>query len=312
MKNKLFENVDFPVIAAPMFLVSGVDLVVSCCANGTIGAFPALNQRTTEGLEQWLVQIQGEFDRLGCAQRTYGVNMIVHKSNPRVKPDLEICIKHEVPLLISSLGAAREVIDGVHGYGGLVFHDVINVRHAKKAADAGVDGLILVAAGAGGHGGLANPFALLSEVRGFFDGFIVLAGALTNGAHVAAALAAGADFAYMGTRFIATEEAYADQDNKDMIVNSNLKDIVYTDAFSGVHGNFLRDSIIDAGLDPENLPSKEIDFGTDLNPDKHAWKDIWSAGHGVSDINEVLPAAELIARMKAEYQEAVKRVTARA
>lgn len=308
MTDNLFENVDFPVIAAPMFLVSGVDLVVACCANGTIGSFPALNQRTTEGFEEWLVQIQSEFDRLDCKQRTFGVNLIVHKSNPRVKPDLEICIKHKVPLLLTSLGAAPEVIDGVHGYGGKVFHDVINVRHAKKAADAGVDGLVLVAAGAGGHGGLANPFALISEVRSFFDGYIALAGALTSGAHVAAARAAGADFAYIGTRFIATDEAYADQSHKKMIVASSLKDIVYTNAFSGVHGNFLRQCIVDAGLDPENLPNKEIDFGKDLNPDKHAWKDIWSAGHGVSDIDDILPVADLIAKMKAEYQDAVKRV----
>tara|TARA_B100000315_G_scaffold260168_1_gene319664 strand:- start:6996 stop:7928 length:933 start_codon:yes stop_codon:yes gene_type:complete len=310
MKNDIFKNVEFPVISAPMFLVSGVDLLVACCANGTIGSFPALNQRTTETFEEWLVQIEAEFDRLDCQQRTYGVNLIVHKSNPRVAADLEMCIKHEVPLLLTSLGAAKEVIDGVHSYGGKVFHDVINARHAKKAVEAGVDGLVLVAAGAGGHGGLANPFALLSEVRNFFDGYIALAGSLTNGAHVAAARAAGADFAYVGTRFIATDEAYADQTNKEMIVDSTLNDIVYTNAFSGVHGNFLRKSIVDAGLDPENLPSKEIDFGKDLNADKHAWKDIWSAGHGVSDIDEILPVADLIAKMKAEYQAAVARVTA--
>ncbi len=310
MKNNIFDKVEFPVIAAPMFLASGVDLVVAGCANGIIGSFPALNQRTSEGFEEWLVQINSEFDQLDCQQRTYGVNLIVHKSNPRVAPDLEICIKHEVPLLLTSLGAAKEVIDGVHSYGGKVFHDVINARHARKAVEAGVDGLVLVAAGAGGHGGLASPFALLSEVRSFFNGYIALAGSLTNGAHVAAARAAGADFAYVGTRFVATEEAYADQPNKQMIVDSKLNDIVYTNAFSGVHGNFMRQSILDAGLDPENLPDKEIDFGKDLNPDKHAWKDIWSAGHGVSDIDEILPTAKLVAKMKAEYQAAVGRVTA--
>lgn len=308
MNKDIFANVDFPVIAAPMFLASGVDLVVACCANGTVGSFPALNQRTTEGFEEWLVQINSDLDRLECQQRTYGVNLIVHSSNPRVSPDLEMCIKHEVPLLLTSLGAAKEVIDGVHSYGGKVFHDVINVRHAKKAVDAGVDGLVLVAAGAGGHGGLANPFALLSEIRSFFDGYIALAGALTSGAHVAAARAAGADFAYIGTRFVATNEAYADQENKEMIVDSTLKDIVYTDAFSGVHGNFMRQSIVDAGLDPENLPNKEIDFGQDLNPDKHAWKDIWSAGHGVSDIDDILSTKDLIAKMRGEYQEALERV----
>ncbi len=309
MKKDIFEHVDFPVISAPMFLASGVELVVSCCANDVIGSFPALNQRTTEGFEEWLVQINGEFDRLDCTQRTFGVNLIVHNSNPRVTPDLEMCIKHEVPLLLTSLGAAKEVIDGVHSYGGKVFHDVINVKHAKKAIEAGVDGIVLVAAGAGGHGGLASPFALLAEVRSFFDGYIALAGGLTSGAHVAAARAAGADFAYIGTRFIATEECYTDQANKEMIVDSTLKDIVYTDAFSGVHGNFLRKSIVDAGLDPENLPNKEIDFGKDLDVEKHAWKDIWSAGHGVSDIHEILPTADLIAKMRAEYQEAQKRVT---
>ena len=309
MKNNIFEDVEFPVISAPMFLVSGVDLVVACCANGIIGSFPALNQRTTETFEKWLVQIKTEFERLGCQQRTFGVNLIVHKSNPRVRPDLDMCIKHEVPLLLTSLGAAKEVIDGVHSYGGKVFHDVINTRHAKKAVDVGVDGLVLVAAGAGGHGGLANPFALLSEVHNFYDGYIALAGSLTSGAHIAAARTAGADFAYIGTRFIATDEAYADQTNKQMIVDSTLNDIVYTDAFSGVHGNFMRQSILDAGLDPDNLPSKEIDFGQDLNPDKHAWKDIWSAGHGVSDIDEILPTAKLIAKMKTEYQAALGRAT---
>ncbi|MDP6927427.1 MAG: nitronate monooxygenase [Rhodospirillales bacterium] len=310
MEINIFDNVEFPVISAPMFLASGVDLVVACCANGIIGSFPALNQRTTEGFEEWLVQINSKLNQLNCRQRTFGVNLIVHKSNPRVDTDLAMCIKYEVPLLLTSLGAAKEVIDGVHSYGGKIFHDVINVRHAKKAMDAGVDGLVLVAAGAGGHGGLANPFALLSEVRSFFDGYIALAGSLTNGAHVASARAAGADFAYIGTRFIATDEAYADQSNKQMIVESTLQDIVYTNAFSGVYGNFLRQSILDAGLDPDNLPDKEINFGKDLNPDKHAWKNIWSAGHGVSDIDNILPTAELIAKMKAEYQAAVARVTA--
>ncbi len=310
MEINIFDNVEFPVISAPMFLASGVDLVVACCANGIIGSFPALNQRTTEGFEEWLVQINSKLNQLNCRQRTFGVNLIVHKSNPRVDTDLAMCIKYEVPLLLTSLGAAKEVIDGVHSYGGKIFHDVINVRHAKKAMDAGVDGLVLVAAGAGGHGGLANPFALLSEVRSFFDGYIALAGSLTNGAHVASARAAGADFAYIGTRFIATDEAYADQSNKQMIVESTLQDIVYTNAFSGVYGNFLRQSILDAGLDPDNLPDKEINFGKDLNPDKHAWKNIWSAGHGVSDIDNILPTSELIAKMKAEYQAAVARVTA--
>lgn len=303
-----FTNVQFPVIAAPMFLSSGPELVIACCANGMIGSFPALNQRTSAGFSDWLDLIRNELEIRGCSQKTYGVNLIVHRSNPRVGADLEICVEHEVPLVITSLGANAEVVEAVNGYGGLVFHDVTNLRHARSAMRAGVDGLVLVANGAGGHGGTANPFALLTEIRSEFDGYIALAGALSNGAHVAAARAAGADFAYIGTRFIATTECYSSEDYKNMLIEAALDDIVYTASFSGVPGNYLRQSIELAGLDPANLPEKKIDFGKDLDSEKHAWKDIWSAGHGVSDIHEVLTVEQLSKKMMSEYEEAVKRV----
>jgi len=309
MFSKPFEQVDFPVIAAPMFLASGIELLVACCANGMVGTFPALNQRTTEGFDEWLDSIEKALTSRKCVQRTYGVNLIVHRSNPRVDADLEVCKKHRVPLLITSLGVIPELVKEVQGYGGLVFHDVTNIRHAKSAIRAGVDGLVLVASGAGGHGGLANPFAFLSEIRAIFDGYIALAGGLTNGSQVAAARVAGADFAYIGTRFIATTECYSPESYKQMIVEAGLGDIVYTPSFSGVPGNYIRQSIELAGLDPENLPDKKIDFGKDLDAKKHAWKDIWSAGHGVSDIHEVLTVSELARQMRAEYQSAAKRTS---
>lgn len=289
-----------PAVAAPQFLVSGPDLVVETCKAGLLGTFPALNQRSNKGYESWLAEIR---ERIGNAPAPFGVNLIVHKSNARLDQDLATTVKHRVPLVITSLGAVSELVQEVHGYGGLVFHDVINLRHAQKAAEAGVDGLIAVTAGAGGHAGLLNPFAFLTELRSFFDGTLLLAGALSTGRHIAAARMAGADLAYLGTRFIATKESMAGEEHKQMILASSAKDIVYTDAISGVKGSFLRASIENAGLDPDNLPTKsEIHVG---NTEKRAWKNIWSAGQGVGAIADVPTAAELCARLIAEYRTAV-------
>ncbi|MBW8880707.1 MAG: nitronate monooxygenase [Asticcacaulis sp.] len=307
----LTRNLSFPAIAAPMFLVSGPDLVVATCRSGMIGTFPALNQRTTEGYDAWLTQIE---EALGPDDAVYGVNLIVHPTNSRLLADMQVTVQHKVPLVITSLGAVKDVVDAVHGYGGVVFHDVINARHAKKAADAGVDGLILVSAGAGGHAGNQHPFALLNEVRSFFTGTIVLSGALTTGRDVAAALVAGADLAYMGTRFIATAEAQADPAYKQMLIDTTAKDITYTDAISGINANFLTPSLVAHGLDPAAArdPHHKIDMDKELDTEVKAWKTIWSAGQGVGSIHEVLPAADLIARLKSEFAEARRDFTERA
>lgn len=297
-----------PVVAAPMFLCSGPDLVTACCKEGILGTFPALNQRSTDGFEAWLETIGAA---LGPQDAPYGVNLIVHRTNPRVEPDLEVVVRHRVPVVITSLGAVRDVVDAVHSYGGVVFHDVTTRRHAEKAAEAGVDGLILVCAGAGGHAGVLSPFALLSEVREFFDGTILMAGAISRGEHVAAALAMGADLAYMGTRFIATRECMASPEYKAMLADSRAGDIVYTDAISGIPANFLKQSLRAAGLDPDNLPSKEeIDLGKELISEAKAWKDIWSAGQGVGAITDAPPVAELAARLDSEFEAAIKRLAA--
>lgn len=291
-----------PVIAAPMFLVSGPDLVVAACNSGIIGTFPALNHRTTEGYDGWLTDIAS---RLDDDAAPYGVNLIVHRSNPRLQADLEVSARHRVPLVITSLGAVSEVVDAVHGWGGVVFHDVTNVRHAEKAIEAGADGLILVCAGAGGHAGTVNPFALLPEIRRRFDGTIILAGALGDGRAVAAARVLGADYAYMGTRFIATKESMAPDAYRQMLVDTGSKDIVYTPAISGVPANFLAPSLVQAGLDPKALgEAPDIDFGKELDVDSKAWKDIWSAGHGVATIDDVPSVAELVDRIAAEWTEA--------
>jgi nitronate monooxygenase len=300
-----------PVVAAPMFLTSGPDLVVEACINGVVGTFPALNQRTTEGFEDWVVEIKQriaafEADTPGRKAAPFGVNLIVHQTNPRVEADLAVCVKHQVPLLITSLGAVSELVDQVHGYGGVVFHDVTTVRHAKSAARANVDGLILVCAGAGGHAGVLSPFALLPEVRQFFDGTILLAGAISDGQQVAAAQAMGADLAYLGTRFIATKESMVPDENRAMILDSVAADIVYTPAISGIPANFLRKSLVEAGLDPDNLPTKkDIDMGEELNTEKRAWKNIWSAGQGVGAIDDVPTTADLCRRLATEYREAI-------
>lgn len=293
-----------PAVAAPMFLVSGPDLVVETCRAGLVGTFPALNQRSTEGYGAWLAEIR---ERLGGAgpAAPFGVNLIVHRSNTRLEADLEVTVRHRVPLVITSLGAAAEVIEAVHSYGGLVFHDVVNLRHAAKAAAAGVDGLIAVCAGAGGHAGLLNPFAFLPELRAILpQGTLLLAGAISTGAQIAAARLMGADLAYLGTRFIATKESRAPQDYKDMVLAAAAKDVLYTPAISGVHGNFLRPSIEAAGLDPEALPEhrRDLHLGSD---EKRAWKNIWSAGQGVGAIADIPSAAELCARLAREYREAL-------
>jgi nitronate monooxygenase len=313
-----FNNtLSLPVVAAPMFLISGPQLVIECCKNGIVGTFPALNHRTTEGFDQWLTEIEESLadyrQENGQPAAPYGVNLIVHKTNPRLMPDLEIVIKHKVPIVITSLGAVEEVIEAVHSYGGLVFHDIINKRHAQKAAKAGVDGLITVAAGAGGHAGTINPISLVAEVRKFFDKTILLSGCLSNGQDVATALQMGADLAYMGTRFINTVESRADQDYRQMIIDCDTSDIVYTAAVSGVNANFMRPSLAQAGFTQEMLTSKaKIDFGKELTPppegeEAKAWKTVWSAGQGVTSISDVLSVKDLVAQMKEEFQEAVKR-----
>jgi len=300
----LTKNLRFPAVAAPMFLVSGPELVIATCKSGMIGTFPALNQRTSEGYAEWLDTIKAA---LGADDAQYGVNLIVHNTNTRLMADLAITAEHKVPLVITSLGAVRDIVDGVHAYGGVVFHDVINARHARKAADAGVDGLILVSAGAGGHAGNQHPFALINEIRQFFSGTILLSGAISTGGDVAAALMAGADLAYMGTRFIATEEALAADAYKEMLIETTAKDITYTDAISGINANFLTPSLIRNGLDPAAAkdPHHKIDMAHELNGDARAWKTIWSAGQGVGSIHEILPVAKLAARLRSEFGSAL-------
>ena len=297
-------RLQIPAIASPMFLASGPDLVVETCKGGMIGTFPALNQRTTEGYAAWLEEIASRLDGVEGAA-PFGINLIVHRSNSRVEADLAKTVEHKVPLVITSLGAVKDVVDAVHSYGGLVFHDVINARHAEKAAAAGVDGIIAVACGAGGHAGTLNPFALISEIRSVWSGTLVLAGAINTGAQVLAARAMGADMAYLGTRFLATQEATIEPDFKNMIVESDASDILYTPAISGVNANFLKPSIIRAGLDPDNLPQAGK---MNLEHEAKAWKTVWSAGQGTGGIHDILPAGDLVARLIREYDEAKRMI----
>jgi len=302
-----------PVIGAPMFIVGVPALVIEQCIHGVIGSFPALNARPAELLDTWLEQIESALESHRKAQpgariAPYAVNQIIHHSNDRLERDLDACIRHRVPMIITSLRAPDDVVKKVHAYGGVVFHDVISIRHAQKALEAGVDGLILVCAGAGGHAGALSPFALLREVRRFFSGPIALSGSITDGSGILAAEAMGADFAYMGTRFIATQEANAVQAYKQMIVDGSAADVVYTPFFTGVHGNYLKHSIARAGLDPDNLMSAEknsMDFGSGRTK---AWKDIWGAGQGIGNIDDVPPVREVIARLRAEYEAARSRL----
>lgn len=296
-----------PLVSAPMFLVSGPELVIETCKAGVVGTFPALNQRDSDGFEAWLQEISSALE--GEAEAApYGVNLIVHKTNPRLQADLELCIKYKVPLIITSLGAVSDLVDAVHSYGGTVFHDVINVRHAKKAAAAGVDGLIAVCAGAGGHAGTLSPFALLSEIREFFEKTVLLSGSLSKGEDILAAQVMGADLAYMGTRFINTQESRASDSYKKMIVDSSAADIVYTKEISGVNANFLNPSLEQAGVDLASLTKKsDVDFGEELSAESKAWKDIWSAGQGVGSIDNVPTVSELVASLQEEYTAARKR-----
>lgn len=295
----LRKGLNLPAIAAPMFLVSGPELVAECCNAGVIGTFPSLNQRTTEGYRDWVREIKS---RLSPVAAAFGVNHIVHPTNPRLMADMMVSVEEQVPLIITSLGAVRDVVDAVHGYGGVVFHDIANVRHARKAAEAGVDGLILVAGGAGGHAGVTHPFALVEEVRSFFDGTLILSGCISTGRDVAAARMLGADFAYMGTRFIATDESQAQAEYKQMVVDSGSGDITYTPAVSGIPANFMTKSLLENGVDPKSLPEHKLDMGAEAK----AWKTVWSAGQGAGAVHDVLPTAELIARLKAEYRQATE------
>ena len=306
------DNLSIPVIGSPLFLVSGPELVIAQCKAGIIGSFPALNARPQHVLEEWIVRIKTELAEYQAENpdvkvAPFAVNQICHGSNDRLADDMATCVKHEVPIIITSLRPPAELVEAAHSYGGLVYHDVINVRHAKKAVEQGVDGLILVCAGAGGHAGALSPFALLREVKEWFDGTVILSGAIGDGHAVAASLALGADFAYMGTRFIATQEANADPEYKKMLEESAAADIVYSSLFTGVHGNYLKPSISNAGMDPDNLPSADkssMNFGSGGNTKSKAWKDIWGSGQGIGRIYDSPPVSELVGRIKAEYEQA--------
>ena len=308
------KELSIPTIAAPMFLISGPKLVIECCKNGIVGTFPALNQRTSEGFEEWLIEIKtalSDFEKeTGTKPAPFGVNLIVHQSNPRVQADLMLCVKHQVPIIITSLGAVPQLVDAVHSYGGLVFHDVIKRRHAEKASEAGVDGLIVVAAGAGGHAGTINPMPLVAEIKSFFNKTVILSGCISNGRDIASAMQMGADAAYMGTRFINTKESKAPKEYRDMIISSGANDVVYTAAISGVAANFLRPSMEAMGITEEMLSQeKKIDFGKELTPSESeakAWATIWSAGQGVTNIHDSPSVAELIASMKIEFKDAIE------
>ena len=313
MRPSFYKDLSIPVVAAPMFLISCPKLVIECCKNGIVGTLPALNQRTTEGFEEWIIEIKEALRKYeketGKKSAPYGVNLIVHPTNPRVMPDLQICIKHKVPIVITSLGAVSDLVDAVHNYGGVVFHDIIKRRHAEKATEAGVDGLILVAAGAGGHGGTINPMALINEVKTFFNKTILLSGCISNGNDIASALQMGADLAYMGTRFINVNESMADNSYQKMIMDSKAEDIIYTAAVSGVHASFLRPSLEAMGITQELWKqTKKVDFGSELDHAKEeakAWKTIWSAGQGVTSISDVKPTGELISQLKGEFEKAL-------
>jgi len=308
-----------PVIGAPMFIVSTPKLVLAQCKAGVVGSFPALNARPAAQLGDWLSEITETLDACRRADASAGiapfaVNQIVHASNSRLEHDVRLCVEHRVPIVITSLRPPAEVVQAVHSYGGLVFHDVINRRHAEKAAAQGVDGIIAVCAGAGGHAGVLSPFALVKQIRAVYPGTIILSGAMSTGADVLAAQALGADLAYLGTRFIATEEANASEAYKAMLVEASAEDIVYTSLFSGVAGNYLRASVVKTGLDPDKLPEADktkMNFGTEGSAELKAWRDIWSAGQSVSGIREVLSVQALVDRMADEY-EAVRNRLARA
>ncbi len=314
----VLQNLSLPVIASPMFIASGPALVAAQCKAGIVGSFPALNARPAAQLDTWLTDLQAELADYQAAHpdKNVGpiaVNQIVHQSNDRLEHDVDVCVKHQVPIIISSLRAPpKEMLDAVHAYGGIVMHDVVSIRHAEKALEAGVDGLILVAAGAGGHAGALSPFALVGEVRKFFDGPIALSGSIATGDAILAAQAMGADFAYIGSRWLATREANVTDAYRDAIVESTAADVVYTNLFTGVHGNYLKKSIVAAGLDPDNLPvsdKSKMSFGSGS---AKAWRDIWGAGQGVGLMDDVPTVAEMVARLTQQYQAARERLGVRA
>ena len=306
------ENLSMPVIGSPLFIVSGPELVIAQCKAGIIGSFPALNARPQHVLEEWIIRIKtelAEYKEQNPDKKVapFAVNQICHGSNDRLMDDMATCVKHEVPIIITSLRPPAELVEAAHSYGGLVNHEVIKVRHAKKAAEQGVDGLILVCAGAGGHAGALSPFALLREVKEWFDGTVILSGSIGDGYSIASSLALGADFAYMGTRFIATKEANADEGYKQMLIDSAADDIVYSSLFTGVSGNYLKPSIKNAGLDPDNLPEADkstMNFGSGGNTDAKAWKDIWGSGQGIGGIKDDPSVEDLVTRLKEEYNQA--------
>ena len=308
------KNLKIPLIAAPLFIISNPKLVIEQCKAGVVGSFPALNARPQHVLAEWIIRIKTELAEYQAANpdakvAPFAVNQICHASNDRLMEDMQTCVEQEVPIIITSLRPPAELVEAAHSYGGLVFHDVINVKHAKKAAEQGVDGLILVCAGAGGHAGALSPFALVREVKEWFDGTIILSGSIGDGYSVASSLALGADLAYMGTRFIATEEANADQGYKKMLEESAADDIVYSSLFTGIHGNYLKPSIDKAGLDSNNLPEADktsMNFGSGGNTDAKAWKDIWGSGQGIGGIVDSPPVQELVDRIQSEYKEATQ------
>ena len=309
----VLQNLSFPVIGSPLFIISNPKLVIAQCKAGVIGSMPSLNSRPASQLDEWLAEITETLAAHNKAHpeqtaAPFAVNQIVHKSNDRLEHDMAMCVKYKVPVIITSLGAREEVNQAAHSYGGVVLHDIINNKFAHKAIEKGADGLIAVAAGAGGHAGVKSPFALIQELREWFDGPIALSGSISTGGAILAARAMGADFAYIGSAFIATDEARAQPEYKQCIVDSTSDDIVYSNLFTGVHGNYLAQSIRNAGLDPEHLPESDpsaMNFGGDA---KKAWKDIWGCGQGISAVKSVMPAAKLIARLKQEYELALKRV----
>ena len=314
---RLLSQLRLPVIAAPLFIISNPDLVIAQCRAGVIGSFPTLNARPAPMLEEWLKRIEGELGewqaKTGRKAAPYSVNQIVHKSNDRLMHDIEMTVKYKVPMVITSLGARTDVNDAIHSYGGLVLHDIINDKFARKAVEKGADGLIAVAAGAGGHAGTTSPFALVQEIREWFDGPLALSGSIATGQAVMAARAMGADFGYIGSAFIAVTEANAKPEQRQCIVDSSSTDIVYSNLFTGVHGNYLKPSVRNAGLDPDNLPHSDpskMNFASGGNMDKKAWKDIWGCGQGISAVKSIVSAGELVERLAHEYEAAKARVAA--
>jgi nitronate monooxygenase len=312
----LSERLKLPIVAAPLFIISNPDLVIAQCKAGIVGSFPALNARPAEELDRWLEKITTELAEYDAANpespsAPFAVNQIVHGSNDRLQHDMEMCVKWKVPIVITSLGAKEFVNESVHSYGGIVLHDIINDRFARKAIEKGADGLIAVAAGAGGHAGALSPFALVQELREWFDGPLLLSGSIANGDAVLAAQAMGADLAYIGSAFIATKEANAEQPYKQSLVDSSADDIVLSNLFTGVHGNYLKPSIIAAGMDPDNLPESDpskMNFGSGGNSDAKAWKDIWGCGQGIGAVKAVLSAQELVDKIEAQYNAAKSRL----